>query len=341
MPEVDGLETARRIRRMEAPWDSIPILGITASVVANEMQQCLDAGMDRVLAKPVNERDLLETLAELIGTTPPAGQMQARALPVMVVDDTETNLELARRQLEKLGVPCQFFQQAQEALEVAKSGSFSAILLDYNMPAMSGVEFTRNLRNWERDHGGYTPIIAVSGSASPEDRKRYRAAGMDDCIEKPVRLESLRKILEPWTVMETSQSGTAREQPKQGAPAGETSEAPVQMASLAEILGTADSAALQEMLELFTEHFPSLLAALKTTASEEDGESLRDAAHAAKSAASSVAALPLKTCLEGLEKMAETASVAEVDAALSRIETEFGRILEIHIESPESPGEAR
>lgn len=332
MPEVDGLETARLIRRMAAPWGSIPILGITASVVAEEMQQCLDAGMDLVLPKPVNERDLLQALADLLGTgeSKPI-PTQARALPVLVVDDTETNLELLRRQLEKLGVSCQLYQEAVEALESAKSGSFSAILLDNNMPTMSGIDFAQSLRSWEQDHGSYTPIIAVSGSAQPEDRNRYQAAGMDDCIEKPVKLEQLRKILKPWTVMGEADSSSATATDEG---ADQSAQAPVNLAMLAEILGTNESADLREMLELFKEHFPPLLAALKTTAAAKDGKAIREAAHAAKSAASSVAAIALQVCLEKLEMSAESAPDTEIESALSHIENEFTRVFEFRGPSP-------
>ena len=330
MPEMDGLETARRIRRMAAPWGSIPILGITASVVAEEMQQCLDAGMDQVLPKPVNERDLLQALADLIGPGD-STRSQPRALPVLVVDDTETNLELMRRQLEKLGVSCQLYQQAVAALEAAKSGSFSAILLDNNMPGMSGVDFTRELRSWEADQGCYTPIVAVTGSAQPEDRNRYQAAGMDDCIEKPVRLEQLKKTLKPWTAMREGDSASATA-PDEAA--DEASQAPVNLAMLAEILGTNEAADLHEMLGLFKEHFPPLLAALRPTAATKNGKALSEAAHAAKSAASSVAAMPLKDCLEKLEMIAESATEAEIETALSRIEGEVVRVFEFRVQAP-------
>jgi two-component system sensor histidine kinase/response regulator len=335
MPVLDGLETARRIRKMDSPYGSIPILGITASVIAYEMQQCLDAGMDMVLAKPVDEHELLGALAKLLGKR--SNEQDAPLdLPVMVVDDTDTNLEVARRQLGKLGVPSELFLESPAALEAAKSGDFSVILLDNSMPVMGGIEFTRQLRVWERDHGGYTPIVAVSGSASPEDRKRYLEAGMEDCIEKPVSFNQLRKALEPFTQMASAETHESFEKAGPGQSADESEQPPVDRAMLAEILGTSDVEAQQEMITLFGEYFPESLENLKNVADVEDKTLLRDAAHAAKSAASSVAAMPLKSMLQKLEQDAGSASVVEVNQAVSEIENEFRRLIQVCAASVET-----
>jgi signal transduction histidine kinase/CheY-like chemotaxis protein/HPt (histidine-containing phosphotransfer) domain-containing protein len=340
MPELDGLETTRRIRKMDAPYDSIPILGITASVIAYEMQQCLDAGMDLVLAKPVDESELLGSLAKLLGK-PKDDQHASPDLPVMVVDDTETNLELARLQLASLGAPGEFFRESPAALEAAKSGGFSVILLDNSMPILNGIEFARQLRDWERSHGGHTPIIAVSGSASPRDRKSYLAAGMEDCIEKPVRLEQLRKTLAAWTRMTSAETHEPGENAEPGQSGDESGPPPVDLAMLAEILGTDDPGARQEMMALFGEHFPALLEDLKNAATGEDSEQIRDTAHAAKSAASSIAATPLRSMLEKLEQSAEPANIADVNRALAEIGLEFQRLVNFcsaPMEKPENPG---
>ncbi len=331
MPELDGLETARRIRQMDAPWDSIPILGITASVVENEMKQCLDAGMNHVLAKPVDEYDLLESLANLVGVKPAQSSTKElpvpSKLPVMVVDDVPTNLKLASIQLEMMGVSFELFQQAPEALEKAKIGGFSVILLDIRMPVLGGVEFARQLRAWEKDHGGQTIIIAVSGDAAPEDQRLYRSVGMDDCVEKPVTREQLRKALAPWVLMETAESSAMQKQPETERSGDATEQAAIDLALLAEILGTDDVATHEEMIAQFIEHFPPLLAKLKSAADGGDEENVRDAAHAAKSAASSAAAIPLKVLLEKLQKTSATASAREIGGSLKKIETEFQRLL--------------
>ena len=326
MPEIDGLETARRIRQMDAPYDSIPILGITASVIENELQQCLDAGMDRVLAKPVDERDMLEALAELLSKRPGVSPVRGH-LPILVVDDTQTNLELARRQLDKLGLAFELFQDSLRALEAAKTGGFSVILLDIKMPALDGVEFARQLRAWEREQGGHTPIIAASGSASHQDRQRYMGAGMEDCIEKPVRLEQLKNALEPWVQMgdravdENSTNVQAHT---------DLAQDPVDLVLLAEILGTQDAGAHQEMIEMFVQLFPAMLEGLTAAENSADISSLRDAAHAAKSAASSVAAMNLRSLLESIEHSAESADVADIGVVLRSIEAEFARLVNFH-----------
>jgi signal transduction histidine kinase/CheY-like chemotaxis protein/HPt (histidine-containing phosphotransfer) domain-containing protein len=315
MPEMDGIEATRSIRRMAEPWGSIPVLGITASVIQYEQDQCLEAGMNLVLGKPVDEEEMLAAMAELTNGQATRGDSpepetaiasrKKRNLPVMVVDDNETNREVARRQLTKLGVPFELFGHSPTALDAAKSGAYGAILLDNHMPEIDGVDFARRLRSWEIENGlpagESVPIIAVSGSASKQDRRRYERAGMDDCLEKPVLLTQLEKVLSHWVYIDTPQP------PPQAGPAADAaggvnvSQPLIDTAALAEILGTEDSAVHREMLQLFAEHFPAALKAIDAAIAERNGTSLSEAAHAAKSAASSAAATPLRERLQALE----------------------------------------
>ncbi|MCK4704234.1 MAG: response regulator, partial [Gammaproteobacteria bacterium] len=197
MPEMDGIEATQLIRQMDAPFDSMPIIGITASVITDELEQCLAAGMDQVLPKPVSAPELLAVLAELTSRSATAF-VPHDDRPVLVVDDVAANLKLASQQLAKLGINCELYQHSREALEAAKRGGFSVILVDNSMPELDGVGFTHQLRDYEISKGIRTPIIMVTGSASAEDRNKYFANGLDACLEKPVLLDSLKTMLEQW-----------------------------------------------------------------------------------------------------------------------------------------------
>lgn len=320
MPELDGFETAKRIRKLAKPYDSVPILCVTANVIDNEKQQCLDAGMDQVLAKPVDEASLMTALAELTA----GATSRAKALPVLVVDDIETNLEVARRQLAELGVECELFRDSTEALSAAKQGDYSAILADNEMPVMDGIEFTRQLRDWERARGAHTPVIAVTGSVAAEERRKYRGAGMDDFLEKPVRLEQLRKALHPWTQM-TERSPTENAAAMPPETIDQPEQAPFDLVTLGEILGTDNQQEQLEMIDLFIAHFGNLLGGLKDAADAGPDE-LREAVHAAKSAASSAAAMPLRSLLADLEQSDADRTVEA--SMLEQIDAEFRRALE-------------
>jgi len=324
MPVMDGLETTRRIRKMGSPYDAMPIIGITASVIEFELKQCLAAGMDAVLPKPVDANQLLATLLEHCEK-----QKQERPcsnkLPILVVDDVATNLEVVRRQLQKLGIECEIYQESKKALDAAMARPFAAILVDISMPVIDGIEFTRRLRASEQNRGLHTPMIAVTGSASTENRQHYLASGLDDCLEKPVMLEQLKRVLEQWL----DQSNGAQDSAASGAvdPAAHKEETrPIDLEMLAEILGTDDRSELDEILQLFAVHFPPLLETLQACFEKQDRLALRDAAHAAKSAAASAAATNLRSLLEHLEKSAADGEWYSLSAIMEAVHEEFQKV---------------
>ena len=324
MPVMDGLEATRRIRKMGSPYNSIPIIGITASVIEFELNQCLAAGMDAVLPKPVDNHRLLATLLEYCEKQKQDRPCSTR-LPILVVDDVATNLEVTRRQLQKLGIECEVYQESKKALKAAMARPFAAILVDISMPVLDGIEFTHRLRASEQNRGLHTPVIAVTGSASTENRRHYLASGLDDCLEKPVMLEQLKRVLEQWldqsTGTQVSSTKAAFEQKGQNA---ETN--PVDLDMLAEILGTDDRSELNEILQLFAAHFPPLLETLQACFEEQNRSALRDAAHAAKSAAASTAATNLRSLLENLEKSAVNGEWPSLSAMMKEVHAEFQKV---------------
>jgi signal transduction histidine kinase/DNA-binding response OmpR family regulator/HPt (histidine-containing phosphotransfer) domain-containing protein len=321
MPEMDGIEATRRIRNMGPPHDSLPIIGITASAIDFELQQCRDAGMDVVLAKPVDDRELLAELARLTGP-----KQVFSDLPVLVVDDVETNLELARRQLNRIGVASELCRSSVEALELARTGSYSVILCDISMPVMDGIEFAMQLRSWEQEGSRRVPIVAVTGNARPEDRRRYLDNGLDDCLEKPVVMVALKAVLSRWGAIPEN-PGNSAGRPVAGSISTGPQQPPIDVKLLTEILGTDDAKARNDMLKMFAQHFAGLLDGLKMTIDSGDSGSVREAAHAAKSAAASAAAMDLRQLLENLEHDADGVDRERIGAIVEDIEAEFQRAL--------------
>jgi len=102
MPTMNGIEATRRIRAMDPPLNAIPIIGVTAAASEDDVNACLQAGMDLVLTKPLRTKDLRTTVARL--AAPAAEHLVFRPdVKVLVVDDMEINRTVAGRQLEKLG----------------------------------------------------------------------------------------------------------------------------------------------------------------------------------------------------------------------------------------------
>lgn len=118
--------------------------------------------------------------------------------PILVIDDKEPNLMLAKNQLSKLNIECDIVDNGQEALRVASENSYSMILVDCSMPEMDGFEFTKQLRKIENGAAQRIPVIAMTAHVVTDIRERCLAAGMDDYLSKPVRLEQLAILLQKW-----------------------------------------------------------------------------------------------------------------------------------------------
>jgi CheY-like chemotaxis protein len=110
---------------------------------------------------------------------------------VLVAEDNRTNQLVIRAMLERLGCEVEMATNGAEAVTAATSRAFDLILMDIMMPEMDGVEATQRLRA----HGLTLPIVALTANADGGDHARYRASGMDDCLVKPVRGDTLRATM--------------------------------------------------------------------------------------------------------------------------------------------------
>ena len=115
---------------------------------------------------------------------------------VLVAEDNIVNQKVAVAMLRKLGYEADVAANGQEAVEAASRSAYAAVLMDCAMPVMDGFEATRRIR--EQETGGRVPIIALTASSLPDDRRRCIEAGMDDYIAKPVQSRTLAGVLDKW-----------------------------------------------------------------------------------------------------------------------------------------------
>jgi len=85
-----------------------------------------------------------------------------------------------------------------QVIDLLNRERFSLVFMDCHMPNMDGLEATRTIRDRERQHGGHVTIVAMTANAFAEDRELCLAAGMDDYMAKPVRLNDLREMMARW-----------------------------------------------------------------------------------------------------------------------------------------------
>jgi CheY-like chemotaxis protein len=123
----------------------------------------------------------------------PAASHQAT---ILIADDNEMNLLALEDYLTNAGYALSFADDGEQALQRAQEVKPDLILMDTQMPKMSGVEVTRRLRSDPRFVA--TPILALTARAMPGDRELCLEAGANDYISKPFLLKDLVKIINEW-----------------------------------------------------------------------------------------------------------------------------------------------
>ena len=118
-------------------------------------------------------------------------QAEGAPLRILLVDDQEMNLILAKRLLQKAGHTVTEARDGREALEQWEQGEFDVVLMDVQMPVMNGVEATLAIRERERSTGGHLPIIAVTARALPAEQEHIMRQGFDGYIAKPFEIGAL------------------------------------------------------------------------------------------------------------------------------------------------------
>ena len=114
------------------------------------------------------------------------------SLRVLVAEDNEVNVVVARRMFARLGIDIDVATNGREAVDMALESSYDVVFMDMQMPEMDGIEASSTLIERLPEH---PPIVALTANAFAEDRKRCRAAGMEHFLSKPVRLLQLREVL--------------------------------------------------------------------------------------------------------------------------------------------------
>ena len=201
MPELDGVALARKVRA-QAP--KLPLV-LFSSLGRREVPEG-EGLFDGYLAKPIHQSGLFDTLAGILvhdmAASAPApatpsfdSTLAARhPLRILLAEDNVVNQKLALRLLERMGYRADLASNGIEAIESVQRQGYDVILMDVQMPEMDGLEATRRIvARWPA--GTRPRIIAMTANAMQGDREQCLAAGMDDYITKPIRLERLVEAL--------------------------------------------------------------------------------------------------------------------------------------------------
>ena len=200
MPDMNGIETTRRIRRVVG--DDAPIIILTAYDWSDIEEEAKEAGVTAFISKPLFPSDLHSVLGQCIGkekqeAVPGKEEFDFKGKKILLVEDNEMNLEIAAEILEDAGFVIDIAEDGDIAVEKMKgpeADDYDLILMDIQMPRMDGYEATRQIRALP-PADKHIPIIAMTANAFEEDRKASLDAGMDEHISKPVDIHKLKETL--------------------------------------------------------------------------------------------------------------------------------------------------
>ena len=243
------------------------------------------------------------TAAPALGSPQPA-RTSLHGVRVLLAEDNPINQEVAISLLEFLGCSVTTADTGERAVQELGQGRFQVVLMDCQMPGMDGFEATREIRRRETAGGSSrVPIIALTANAMRGDRERCLAAGMDDFVSKPFRLEDLRRTLERWVAgVDAGGDNTPPPRGSQEPAPSELDEAAMQQIAALRRPGGPDL--LGKVARLYRDRTPALLTEIEAAAQRGDHATVAFAVHNLKSSSACVGALRLADACEALEHTA-------------------------------------
>lgn len=202
MPEMDGIETARRIREIVGP--DVTIIIMTAyDWIAIEHEAKL-AGVNLLMSKPMFKSSLISAFSRVLGekeekeTASAVQDFDFTGKRVLLVEDNMINTEVAVMLLEDKGLVVETAENGLRAMEKfskSEAGYYDAILMDIRMPLMDGLTASINIRHLSNQDAQSIPIIAMTANAFDDDIEKSKAAGMNAHLAKPIEPDRLYQTL--------------------------------------------------------------------------------------------------------------------------------------------------
>lgn len=203
MPELDGIETARRMRRYVGP--DVLIIIISAYDWSGIEEQAKAAGVNAFIAKPFFASNLYNTLLT-VSRKPELGfsavgnkeTYDFGGKKVLLVEDNELNMEIASELLKFVNLQVEHAENGKVAVDIfrnSKEKEYALIFMDIQMPLMNGYDAARCIRSSEHPAARTIPIIAMTANAFNDDVQAAFDAGMNGHLAKPIDVEVLYKTI--------------------------------------------------------------------------------------------------------------------------------------------------
>ena len=331
MPGMDGFAVAEAMRRVEA-GRSVPIILLTSSNQADLLTKCQETGINEYLIKPILQPHLLDAIESVLGqsrtpdSTPEKAEaalsITAGSLRVLLAEDNKVNQYLAEHILSGAGYEVIIANDGAEAVAEYERQPVDLILMDVQMPEMSGLEATRIIRQKEAGTGQHVPIIAATARAQQEDKQNCLDAGMDVYLSKPYKKDQLLELIEAVVPLKANllPSNNASDNLSLVA---DTSI--IDWGSL-KVVFEEEEEILEQMVHIFLEQCPSYLQRIHTAITIRDFDALGSAAHSLKGALANLYAMSALKVTTHLEATAHDRDLQSAESNAIKLDREIERL---------------
>jgi len=328
------VQLARQLRRA-APDPAPPAVLVVPAEADVQRFAALSAGFSAVLAWPAEKRQLFNVLHSISSTDEvregvvrlqdyAKREQGGRRLSLLVADDNPTNREVLGRILERAGHEVKRVADGDLALDALESGQYDAVLLDRNMPGLSGLETLQAIRLMTRGRERL-PVIILSADVTVEAKRECLEAGADSFVPKPVEamrlLDELRQLTAPKTAEESA--------PRPAATAAAFTDAEDEVVNLETLSHLEELGSTPDFLErlvgVFITDSQSLLAKMEAAVAARSFGEFRAHLHAMKGSAASIGTERLTRLCASLGKRTDAELRLQSSALVRSLSEEFAR----------------
>ncbi len=242
------------------------------------------------------------------------------------MEDNEVNQKLVVSLLEQEGHEVDVAQDGAEAVKKVTHGDnpYDLILMDMQMPVMDGLEATRRIRAHERATREHVRIVAMTANALPEDRDRCLAAGMDEYLSKPIRVDELRAALR-WQDAGYSPTVPGLLDVSVPQSASPSSQAPVGF-DYRQAVQNADRMVVRIIADSFRSNWPLQVRDMRQAMAENDAKLLQRSAHSLRGLLGNFGADPAEALSRKIEVIGAKGVTTEAAPLLQQLELDLQRL---------------
>ncbi|MCK5893881.1 MAG: response regulator [Endozoicomonadaceae bacterium] len=335
MPDIDGVTLSKAIEA-DSQIRSVRRIMLTSSGYMSE-QKCRDAFLLGSLTKPYRQANLLKLTKQAMGLSKEECPIQRQLLAndsententenifgpnisLLLVEDNIVNQKVALAMLKKIGLTATVANNGKLGVEAWEKNYYDLILMDCQMPEMSGYEATGSIRQKEQDTHthAHTVIIAMTANAIDGDREACLASGMDDYLSKPIKIDTLKSMLIKWL-----KSTNKKQHPPVENITIDEQDLLLNITTLEQLRIVMEDE-FETLVDNYIEDSANLIQDLMESSRNMDINVFIRAGHTLKSSSQNMGADRLATLAKQLEELGHKKNITEARAVLKHLDTVF------------------